>query len=333
MRVLVTGGNGFIGAVVVSQLVAAGHTVRCLLRSTSDTRRIDRLPYDKVVGDIRDRAVLPEAIRGCDGIIHLAGLSAWDEIKSPSMHDVVAGGTQNILDAALVEGRPRTVVVSSAIAVNGSEEPIIHNEASACTLNLASRDFVYARAKVEAEEMCWRAVEQGLPAMVVNPCEVYGPDDTKLVTAGNLADIANSSPAMICRGGTSVVHIDDVAAGTIAALERGRPGERYILGGDNLTVRQMAELTIDILGQKKPILELPNGLIKALARAGEQFHLPLPFNPMVIPYATLFWFFDNTKARSELGLTFRGARESMQPAISWLVEAGHIKGKSASRAL
>ena len=311
----------------MGRLVAAGHSVRCLLRAASNTQRIDHLPYDTVIGDIRDPAVLREAVRDCDGIIHLAGLSAWDEIKSPSMHDVVAGGTQNMLDAALAAGKPRTVVVSSAIAVNGSTEPVIHNEASACTLNLASRDFVYAKAKVDAEQMCWRAADQGLPVMVVNPGEVYGPNDSKLVTAGNLADIANSSPAMICRGGTSVVHVEDVAAGAIAAMERGRLGERYILGGDNLTIRQLAELTLDILGQKKPILELPNGIIKALARAGERLHLPLPFNPMVIPYATLFWFCDNSKARNELGVTFRGAGEAMEPAISWLVEAGHIKGR------
>src|SRR5207247_508392 len=128
-------------------------------------------------------------------------------------------------------------------------------------------------AKVDAEDLCWRAADGGLPVIVVNPCEVYGPNDTKLVTAGNLADFANSSPAMVCRGGTSVVHVDDVAAGTIAALERGEPGERYILGGDNLTVRQLAELTIQVLGQKKGILELPRGLIKTLARAGEALHI------------------------------------------------------------
>jgi len=332
MRVLVTGGTGFIGSVVVAQLVAAGHDVRCLVRTTSNTQRIDHVPYEKAVGDVRNPEALRQAVRGCDAILHLAGLSAWDEIKSPAMHDVVAGGTKNVLDAAMAEGQPRTVVVSSSIAVNGTEQPVIQDETSACTLNLASRDFVYAKAKIDAEALCRRAVEQGLPVVVVNPCEVYGPNDTKLVTAGNLKDVANSSPALICRGGTSVIHVDDVAAGIIAAMERGRVGERYVLGGDNLTVRQLAELTIDILGQKKSILELPNGLIRTLAHVGEALHIPLPFNPMVIPYATLFWFFDNAKARSELRVSFRGARECLEPAVSWLVEAGHVKATTRPRA-
>jgi dihydroflavonol-4-reductase len=196
------------------------------------------------------------------------------------------------------------------------------DEATACTLPL--HKYVYAKAKREVEALCVEAARGGLPVMIVNPAEVYGPEDTSLITACNLIDFAKSSPVMICTGGTSVVHVDDVARGIIAALEKGKPGERYILGGENLTIKQLAELTLELLGQKKAIWTLPNGLIRTVAKVGGALRIPLPFNPAVIPYATLFWFADNAKARRELGVTFRSARETLAPTVAWLRESGRV---------
>ena len=121
--------------------------------------------------------------------------------------------------------------------------------------------------------------------------------------------------------GTSVVYVDDVATGIIAALEKGKAGERYILGGDNLLLKELAELTLDLLGQKKTILTLPNPLIRGIAKIGQTFHLPLPFNPAVIPYAVRYWLMNNTKARNELGIDFRSARETLTPTLRWLQDA------------
>jgi dihydroflavonol-4-reductase len=321
MRVFVTGGNGFIGSVLVRRLLAAGYEVRCLLRPTSCRDRLAGLTYDVTLGDVRDRESLRTGARGCDGIIHVAGLAAWSDIESPLMPDVVVGGTRNVLDVARELGQ-RVVFVSSSVAVNGSAGPVLHDEESPNTLDLAR--YRYARAKVEAEGLCRRAAEAGLPVVVVCPCEVYGPNDTRLVTAGTLVDFARSSPVVVCDGGTSVVHVEDVAAGIAAAYERGRSGERYILGGENLTIKQMAQLALDILGKNSRLLVLPNGLIRPIARAGGALRVPLPFNPAVIPYATLYWFMSNAKAQRELGVTFRSARETLAPTLAWLKEAGHI---------
>jgi dihydroflavonol-4-reductase len=145
-----------------------------------------------------------------------------------------------------------------------------------------------------------------------------------MITAGNLVDFARSSPVLVCRGGTSVVHVDDVAAGIVAALERGVPGRRYILGGDNLTVRQLAELTLQLLGRSAAILTLPNLLIRPVARAALAAGVPLPFNPRVIPYATRFWFVDAGRATRELGVGFRSAREALAPTLAWLQKEGYI---------
>ncbi|HEY4057449.1 MAG TPA: FAD-binding protein, partial [Kofleriaceae bacterium] len=280
------------------------------------TTRIDDLPIERVFGDVLDAASVRSAMKGCEGVIHLASLSSWTAIHSPKMSEVVLGGTKHVLDAARTHGNLRTVFVSSSTAINGSHEPVVHDENSKLELPLA--EFRYAAAKEEAERRCRTAAAAGLPVMIVNPGEVYGPDDVDKITAGNLLDFAQSSPVLVCDGGTSVVHVEDVADGIIAALDRGRPGERYILGGENLTIRQLAELTNELLGRRVRVVQMPNWLVLAVAKAGGAVGAPLPFDPNVIPYAVRYWFMDNAKARRELGVTFRSARETLAPTIEWL---------------
>ncbi len=320
--VFVTGGNGFIGSVVVGKLIQAGWTVRCLLRPASDTTRIAGLPWERVQGDLRDLDSLRLGMAGCTAAVHLACLSSWTEIHSPRMEEVAVGGTRNLLAAAEETGRPRVVFVSSTTAVNGSDRPCVFDESAAYTLR--DRSLTYSLCKRAAEALCREAAGRGLPVVIVNPAEVYGPNDTALVTAGNLVDFCKSNPILLCRGGTGVVHVEDVAEGVVRALERGRPGERYILSGDNLTVRELAALTLELLGQRKRILQLPNPLLRFLARWGARLRLPLPFNPHVIPYATRYWFVNSARAREELGLTFRPARETLRSVLEWLTVSGRI---------
>lgn len=199
---------------------------------------------------------------------------------------------------------------------------IIFSEDTPSTLQL--QHYTYSQAKSEAELLCREAAASGQSVTIVNPGEVYGPQDMALVTAGNLVDFAKSSPVLVCHGGTCIAHVEDVAAGIVAALERGRPGERYILGGENLTVRQLAELTLQILGQKKRIAFIPNPILRGIAAIASRLRLPLPFEPAVVPYATLYWFMDNSKARSELGISFRSARETLTPTLTWLRDAGLV---------
>ncbi|HXX44412.1 MAG TPA: NAD-dependent epimerase/dehydratase family protein [Candidatus Acidoferrales bacterium] len=322
MKIFVTGGNGFIGSAVVRDLVRIGHEVRCLLRPNSRTERINGQPFERVQGDVRDFESVRRGMDGCGATIHLAGLSSWDEIDSPALKDVVEGGTWNVLQAALALPAHRVVFVSSVTAVNGSDSPEVFNESSEFTLE--DKQLRYALAKRNAELLCWRASAQGLAVVVVNPAEVYGPADTGLVTAGNLVDFARSNPILVCSGGTSIVHVEDVAAGIVAALCKGRPGERYILGGENLTIRQLASLCLELLGRQSKILALPKGVIRVATKAATSLGLPLPYNPRVIPYATRYWFVDNSKAQRDLGVRFRNARETLAPTISWLKGAGYV---------
>ncbi len=322
MKVFVTGGNGFIGSVVVQKLLLAGYEVRCLLRPGSRTERINGLRVERVPGDVRDAESLRAGMTDCQATIHLAGLSSWAEIDSPALKDVVEGGTRNVLQAAMTLSEHRVIFVSSATAVNGSDRPEVFDEASEFTLE--DPELKYALAKHNAEIQCRKALSHGVPVVVVNPAEVYGPSDTAFVTAGNLVHFARSNPVLVCSGGTSVAHVDDVASGIVAALAKGRPGERYILGGENLTIRQLAGLCLQLLGRRPRILTLPNYLIRRVTRVATTLRLPLPYNARVIPYATRYWFVDGSKAQRDLGVKFRDARSTLAPTITWLREAGHI---------
>lgn len=321
MRILVTGGNGFIGSVVVRMLRARGLDVRCLVRRTSRLERIAHLGCDLVIGDLLDLFSLQSAAKGCKAVIHLAGIAKWNLIHSPFMFDVVAGGSLNVLRAAIAAGIERMVYVSSTAALAGTPAPALQNEDSPSPLRLDR--YPYARAKHRAEEFCEEYSDR-ISVTIVNPGEVYGPDDIELVTAGNLLDFARSNPVVVCKGGTSVVYVDDVAAGIIAALEKGQNRERYILAGENITIRNLAKLTNELLSLKKNFITLPTSAMRAASWAGRKLHVPLPFNPEVIPYATLYWFTDNRKAVRELDARFRNAESTLQPTLEWCMNTGRI---------
>lgn len=316
MRVFVTGGNGFIGSRVTAALVARGHEVRCLLRSTSDTRRIDHLRYETLVGDVRDGAVLERGLDGCQGCIHLAGPSSWNEITSPEVEPVIVGGTRLLVQAAAKIAGLRLVYVSSAAAVNGSERPQIFDETS--TFELATSNLTYAIAKHEAERIVMDAVARGLSAVVVCPAETYGPDDTEWITAGALRDAIKGWPALAVRGGTSIAHVDDIAEGIVAALDKGLPGERYILGGENLTIDQLVRLTLKVAGRKKPVVTLPAWVLRAAVAGCVALRFEPPVPPGVVGYASRYWFVSCDKARSALGYRYRSAEATIRSVVEWM---------------
>lgn len=323
-KIFVTGGAGFIGSKVVKALLAHDYEVRCLVRSTTQTRRIEGLAYERFEGDIIHPETLMEGMKGCTGVVHLASLSNWKDIKSSKMPDVVIQGSKNIIEAAKANGNLRTVYVSSSTAVDGTDKPVILNEDSPLTLP-DNHHYVYAHAKKQVEEFCKEHARQGFPVVIVNPTEVYGPHDYDRITCGNLIDFATTKTVQLAKGGTSIVYVDDVAEGIVAAFEKGKPGERYILGGENMEFEQLARMTLDILGIQKPIKTISRSVLIGLAWISKTFAINMGFEPDVIPYAVKYWFVDNSKARNELGVNFRSAKEILTPTLEWVKEEGYIK--------
>jgi dihydroflavonol-4-reductase len=323
-RVLVTGGHGFIGNRVVRRLLDHGDAVRCLVRPGSDTSRINGLAWECATGDVRDAAAILDAMADCAACVHLASVSSWEGIRSEAVESTAIEGVRNVLEAARRVGARRVVVVSSAAAINASRTPRLFDESS--PFELAESGLRYAIAKHRAEDVAREYAANGLDVVIVNPVETYGPDDTGFVTAGNLRDALQSWPALACRGGSGIAHVDDVANGIVLALDKGRSGERYILGGENLTIAQLIRRTLAIGGQSgKPVVVLPNRLLVGLVGALTLARLPTPVLPDVLAYATRYWFMNDTKARHELGYTSRPAREILEPTIAWLRAAGHVQ--------
>jgi dihydroflavonol-4-reductase len=321
-RIFVTGGNGFIGSRVVRALSTRGYPVRCLLRPGSRTRRIADIQYEPHRGDILEPASLLRGMAGCAGVVHLAGIASWEHIRSPSMRQVVVEGTRHVLEAARDAGVSRTVYVSSAAAVASSAEPHVFDERA--TFALDPGRFVYAAAKHDAELLCARYAADGMAIVVVNPAEVYGADDDDLITASTLRDTLIHWPPLAVTGGTSVTHVDDVASGIVASLERGRSGERYILGGENLTVRQIVDATLQAAAVNTYVLHPPNWAVKAVVRLLVAAGLPTPVVPDLLDYATRFWWMDSSKARRELDYSFRPARAAIADAVHWLQRTGRL---------
>jgi 8-amino-7-oxononanoate synthase len=323
-KVLVTGGSGFIGSRVVALLRGRGYEVRCLLREQSDVRKLAGQHYERATGDVRDREAVARAARGCGAVIHLACVSAWADIRKheADLDAIAVEGTRNVLDAAREAGVRRVVQVSSVTALTASDRPEVFDEEAPYAIEHLG--LAYSLAKHRAARLAARYAAEGLDLVTVMPAEVYGPGDDALVTAGNIAQVLEAFPAMACDGGTSVAHVDDVADGIIAALERGRAGERYILGGENLTIRQLIETVLRLGGRTDPVLSMPNAAVTRLCRLSAATGVQPPIPLDVLPYATRYWFVDSAKARRELGYRPRGAVDTLAPVVRWLRETGRV---------
>ena len=328
MKVFLAGGNGFIGSVLTRRLHREGCQVRCLLRPGARTDRIDDIPFERCGGDVLEPDALRRGMRGCDAAVNLAFSTRWSLLNSPLQKETAVAGTRNMLLAAREAGVGRVVHVSSIAAVGASRRPRVHDEASA--FNLAGcRPLRYARYKHRAEGLCRQAAAQGQDVVVVNPAEVYGPDDVGMVTAGNLVDLLAMRPVTVTTGGVCVAHVDDVALGIRLALERGRSGERYILGGQNVSLREMAALCLEHLELQRRILTVPPLALQAVVGAARVLRLAPPLEPDLVPYASRYWFMDSGKARRELGADFRDARAALGSCLDWLAATGRLPAAAA----
>lgn len=320
--VFVTGGHGFVGSWVVRELLARGYRVRCLVRRTSRTHRIDGLPVERVVGDILEPASLAEGMRGADLCIHLAGISSYKDMQEDWTIPTIVDGTRNVLQAARDAGVGRTVYIGSGVIYCSRDRQRIADETSPFLLH--DSQLFYAIGKHRAEQVVDEFVAAGSDVVVAIPMETYGPNDDEFLTTGYLKEAINGWPALATDGGVSFAHVEDVARGIVLALEKGRTGERYILGGENATIAEIIEMACEIAGKPKRPIVLPTRLTKLALVAMTKLGLTPPEHPNAVDYGSLYAFASIEKARRELGYNPRSGRETLQSTIDWLREAGHI---------
>ncbi len=324
-----TGASGFVGSAVARHLLDEGLTVRALVRPTSNRANLAGIDLDIVEGDIRDAAVLEKAMRGVRYVFHVA---ADYRLWAPDPQEIITTnttGTHAVMAAALKAGTERVVYTSSVATLRLNDDGRQSDETM--PLDQASAIGAYKKSKVLAERLVERMIAQdALPAVVVNPSTPIGPRDVRPTPTGRIVVEAASGrmPAYV-ETGLNLVHVDDVAAGHVAALKRGRIGERYILGGEDMTLGQMLAEIARLAGRRPPAIKLPRALIYPIAYGAEAAARVTGREPFAtvdgLRMAKYKMFFSSAKAARELGYRARPASEALAAAFGWFEAAGYLK--------
>jgi dihydroflavonol-4-reductase len=327
MRALVTGATGFVGAAVARALVREGWQVRALARPGSDRRNIQALPVDVSEGNLADRPSLERALVGCEALFHVAADYRLGAPDPRQLYETNVDGTRNILEASRQAGVRRVVYTSSVATVGipadgspGSEDTPV---------GVADMIGHYKRSKFLAEQLVRESALSGMPVVIVNPSTPIGPGDVKPTPTGQLVldAAAGRMPAYVDTG-LNIVHVDDVAAGHLLAFHRGRPGERYILGGQDMTLREILFEIAQLVGRKPPRIRLATGVVLPIAYVAEAVARvtgrPGRITLEGVRMARKRMFFSSGKASRELGYQWRPPTEALRDAIAWLREQGSL---------
>lgn len=327
--VVVTGAGGFVGSAVVRKALAAGHPVRCVVRDARKAANLAGLDVELAQADVRDRAAVDRALHGARYVFHVAAdYRLWAADPGEIMRNNMASTTA-VMEAALQSGVERVVYTSSVatLALRANGEPADE------TAPLAEGEAigVYKQSKVAAERLVEGMVRaRGLPAVIVNPSTPIGPRDSRPTPTGRIIveAAAGRIPAFVDTG-LNLVHVDDVAAGHLAALEHGRIGERYILGGQDATLSVLLADIARLLGRKPPRIRLPRRLLFPFAYLTEAMARRSGREPLLtvdgLRLARYRMFFKSAKAERELGYRPRPYGEGLRDAIDWFRSTGRLR--------
>ena len=325
---LVTGATGFVGSAVARALLARGHRLRLLVRPGSDRRNVSSLDAELAEGDLLDPASLARAVAGCRYVAHVAAdYRLWVPDPAAMMRANV-GGTEALLRAAMAAGVERAVYCSSVAALELAGDGTPGTEVT--PRDPAKVIGAYKQSKYRAEQAVLAMVrDEGARVVIVNPAAPVGPRDIKPTPTGRMIRdaAAGRMPAYVDTG-LNVVHVDDVAEGHALALERGRIGERYILGGEDLHMPALLALVDDAAGRRQRRVRLPHGALLPVALAAEGLARAFGIEPMVtremLAMARKRMFFSSAKARGELGYAPRPARQAVEDAVAWFRANGAL---------
>lgn len=328
MKVLVTGANGFLGSWVTRALVQDGHEVHALVRKNSDLSELNGVSCRLVQGDVTDIPSLLESFKGMDAVFHLAGVIAYKKSQRAMMDKVNVQGTANVVSVCREYKVPRLVYLSSVVAVGaGFTSQDVLNEKSA--YNVHELNLGYFETKHEAEKIVKAACDKGeINAVILNPSTIYGAGDAKKGSRKMQLKVAKGKLKFYTSGGVNVVAVEDVVQGILSAWKNGRNGERYILAGENLLIKDLFGLIAEAAGVTPPSLQLPDGVLHAVGALGdclEKMGLKGPLSRENAYTATMYHWFDSAKAQKELQFRPRPAKEAIQNSVRWIKEHGMLR--------
>lgn len=327
---LVTGASGFVGSAVARRLIDAGHQVRALLRPASSRRNVDGLPLDIALGDLTDRTSLERALDGCDALFHVAAdYRLWIRGDPGALYRANVDGTDNVMQAAAAAGVSRIIYTSSIATLNPGADGTPGTEETPAALD----DMIghYKRSKWQAEMRVRQlALENRLPVVIVNPSAPVGPRDVKPTPTGRMIlDAALGRMPGYIDTGLNLVHVDDVADGHLLAYQHGRIGERYILGGQNLSLREILSAIARLCGRRPPSIRIPHHVLLPIAHLSETWARLSKREPRVpldgVRMARKHMYFSSEKARRELGYRARPVETALTDALSWFRANGYLK--------
>ncbi|MBI3073273.1 MAG: NAD-dependent epimerase/dehydratase family protein [Deltaproteobacteria bacterium] len=316
MKVLLTGGSGFLGSHIARELTAAGHSARLLLREGSKRDGLVGLTYETALGDILDRASLDRAMDGVDAVIHTAGLVSFRRKAKADLFRVNVDGTRNVLAAAQARGI-RVVHTSSIAAIGATESPSVLNEESPWTIG--DYGIHYINSKRRGEEVVREFAEQGVNAVIVNPGTILGPGDVYLTSSRFVLEYLRGRNTFYPGGGTSFCDVREVARAHVTALTKGRTGERYILAGQNVTYREALQTFHALSGAQRP-RRLPKalGFVAAFFCEAAALVARHPLEDVTFPFirfSFLYQAYDVSKAARELDYVVRPFEETVRDTI------------------
>jgi dihydroflavonol-4-reductase len=321
MRVFLTGGTGFIGGHVARKLRARGDDVRALVRSLERGRALEALGCELVSGHLADGAAIAAGLEGCDALIHGAAVY---EVGIPAdehrrMYEANVLGTERVLGAALEAKTPKVVYVSTVAAFGNTRGQVVDE-----TYEHPGKEFTsyYEQTKFEAHQIARRMTsEDGLPCVIIQPGGVYGPDDHSALGKQLNDFLAGRMPLLVFGDlGMNMVHVEDVADGILLGLDRGTPGEAYVIGGQITTMRELIGTVGRVAGRKPPSRELPVGVLKALAPAGplvgKLMGQPPNLRELISSADGVTFWAKHDKAIAELGYSPRGLEQGIRDTLA-----------------
>lgn len=327
-KVLVTGASGFLGSAVARRLIEAGFSTRALIRTTSPRLHLVGLNLEFAEGDLRDAAAVRRAMNGVRFVFHVAASYRLSMRNPREIFTSNVEGTRIVMEAARSAAVERIVYTSSVAALALRSDSAPGDESTL----IAEGEAIgaYKKSKLAAEKLVHRMVAEGLPAVIVNPTTPIGPFDVRPTPTGRIiVEAASGRMPGFVDTGLNLAHVDDVAAGHLAALRRGKIGERYILGGENVTLRELLTEIAQRVGRKPPRWRIPRSLIFPLAVSAELMAQISGREPFItvngLRMASKQMFFTSAKAIKELDYRSRPYGEALDDAIRWFRDAGWLK--------